>query len=186
MSGFAGEEKAPSDPTDSQVAQRSESSFAERAQEAEVVPVSTPEPPQDFDPWAHTETNHTYGEKYGSVESTTPLNSAESTSSESVTNSPVARMNSSDSERISDSPDTARDVSRETSPSGGASDMSIPASPDFAQPRPEVSAEDDNYSLDDDSIGSQMSMSVKAVSKMFNAKKTENFAADDERNPTKR
>ena len=186
MSGFAEEENAPSDPTDSHVAQRSESSFAETAQEAEVEPVSTPEPPQDFDPWAHTETNHTYGEKYGSVESTTPLNSAESTSSESVTNSPVARMNSSDSERISDSPDTARDVSRETSLSGGASDMSIPASPDFAQPRPEVSAEDDNYSLDDDSIGSQMSMSVKAVSKMFNAKKTENFAADDERNPTKR
>lgn len=54
-----------------------------------------------------------------------------------------------------------------------------------AHPEPQVSAEDDQYSMDDEQLESQATLSVQDIEKIFNAKKTVEFAADDERNPAK-
>ncbi len=49
--------------------------------------------------------------------------------------------------------------------------------------KPEVAAEDDEYSMNDESLGSSNAMSVQDLSKLFEVKKVEDFTADDPRNP---
>lgn len=52
-----------------------------------------------------------------------------------------------------------------------------------AAPVPQVSAEDDEYSMSDESLESATAMNIDDVAKMFEAKKIEDFAADDPNNP---
>lgn len=49
--------------------------------------------------------------------------------------------------------------------------------------RPEVSAEDDEYSLDDQSLGQATALGLDELKKLFEVKKVEQFAADDPHNP---
>jgi DNA polymerase III subunit gamma/tau len=48
---------------------------------------------------------------------------------------------------------------------------------------PQVSAEEDEYSIDDRSLGQVTALSVEELSKLFDVKKVEEFAVDDPRNP---
>ncbi|WEV69681.1 DNA polymerase III subunit gamma/tau [Bifidobacterium sp. ESL0775] len=49
--------------------------------------------------------------------------------------------------------------------------------------QPQVAAEDDDYSLNDQSLGEATSVDMDELSKLFDVKKVETFAADDPKNP---
>ena len=51
------------------------------------------------------------------------------------------------------------------------------------QPQPQVAAEDDEYSMNDQSLGEATAMNLDDLKKLFEVKKVEQFAADDPRNP---
>ena len=51
------------------------------------------------------------------------------------------------------------------------------------QPQPQVAAEDDEYSMSDQSLGEATAMNLDDLKKLFEVKKVEQFAADDPKNP---
>lgn len=51
------------------------------------------------------------------------------------------------------------------------------------QPQPQVAAEDDEYSMSDQSLGEATAMNLDDLKKLFDVKKVEQFAADDPKNP---
>ena len=52
-----------------------------------------------------------------------------------------------------------------------------------AQPMPQVAAEDDEYSMSDESIGASTALSVDDLTRLFEVKKVEDFWPDDAKNP---
>lgn len=52
-----------------------------------------------------------------------------------------------------------------------------------AQPTPQVAAEDDEYSMSDESIGASSALSVDDLTRLFEVKKVEDFGPDDVKNP---
>ena len=52
-----------------------------------------------------------------------------------------------------------------------------------AQPTPQVAAEDDEYSMSDESIGVSSALSVDDLTRLFEVKKVEDFGPDDAKNP---
>lgn len=52
-----------------------------------------------------------------------------------------------------------------------------------AQPTPQVAAEDDEYSMSDESIGASTALSVDDLTRLFEVKKVEDFGPDDVKNP---
>ncbi|WEV53301.1 DNA polymerase III subunit gamma/tau [Bifidobacterium sp. ESL0704] len=54
---------------------------------------------------------------------------------------------------------------------------------DDAEQRPRVAAEDDDYSLNDQSLGDVTAVGLDELSKLFEVKKVESFKADDPKNP---
>lgn len=52
-----------------------------------------------------------------------------------------------------------------------------------AQPTPQVAAEDDEYSMSDESIGASSALSVDDLTRLFEVKKVEDFGPDDAKNP---
>ena len=52
-----------------------------------------------------------------------------------------------------------------------------------AQPMPQVAAEDDEYSMSDESIGASTALSVDDLTRLFEVKKVEDFGQDDAKNP---
>ena len=60
--------------------------------------------------------------------------------------------------------------------SGGAAPVVTPASP-------QVDPDEDEYSMDDESLGTAEAMSVDELSKFFDVKKVEEFKSDDPKNP---
>ena len=52
-----------------------------------------------------------------------------------------------------------------------------------AQPIPQVAAEDDEYSMSDESIGASTALSVDDLTRLFEVKKVEDFGPDDAKNP---
>ena len=48
---------------------------------------------------------------------------------------------------------------------------------------PQVDPDEDEYSLSDESLGTATALSVEELSKIFEVKKVEKFAADDPKNP---
>ena len=52
-----------------------------------------------------------------------------------------------------------------------------------AQPTPQVAAEDDEYSMSDESIGASNALSVDDLTRLFEVKKVEDFGPDDVKNP---
>ena len=57
------------------------------------------------------------------------------------------------------------------------------ADPWNSQPQPQVAAEDDEYSMSDQSLGEATAMNLDDLKKLFEVKKVEQFAADDPKNP---
>ena len=51
------------------------------------------------------------------------------------------------------------------------------------KPQPQVAAEDDEYSMNDQSLGEATAMNLDDLKKLFDVKKVEQFAADDPKNP---
>lgn len=51
------------------------------------------------------------------------------------------------------------------------------------QPQPQVAAEDDEYTMNDQSLGEATTMNLDDLKKLFEVKKVEQFAADDPKNP---
>ena len=51
------------------------------------------------------------------------------------------------------------------------------------KPKPQVAAEDDEYSMSDQSLGEATAMNLDDLKKLFEVKKVEQFAADDPKNP---
>ncbi|WEV58691.1 DNA polymerase III subunit gamma/tau [Bifidobacterium sp. ESL0728] len=54
---------------------------------------------------------------------------------------------------------------------------------DDSQQHPRVAAEDDDYSLNDQSLGDATAVGLDELSKLFDVKKVEDFKADDPKNP---
>ena len=52
-----------------------------------------------------------------------------------------------------------------------------------AHPMPQVAAEDDEYSMSDESIGASTALSVDDLTRLFEVKKVEDFGPDDAKNP---
>ena len=52
-----------------------------------------------------------------------------------------------------------------------------------AQPTPQVAAEDDEYSMSNESIGASNALSVDDLTRLFEVKKVEDFGPDDAKNP---
>ena len=52
-----------------------------------------------------------------------------------------------------------------------------------AQPMPQVAAEDDEYSMSDESIGASTALSVDDLTRLFEVKKVEDFGPGDAKNP---
>ena len=57
------------------------------------------------------------------------------------------------------------------------------AAADVQPERPQVDPEEDEYSINDESLASSQTMSVDEVKELFDVKSVEEFAADDPRNP---
>lgn len=51
------------------------------------------------------------------------------------------------------------------------------------KPQPQVAAEDDEYSMNDQSLGEATAMNLDDLKKLFEVKRVEQFAADDPKNP---
>lgn len=63
---------------------------------------------------------------------------------------------------------------------GAADPWNQPVPP---SPQPQVAAEDDEYSMSDQSLGDATAMKMDDLKKLFEVKKVEEFAADDPKNP---
>ena len=49
--------------------------------------------------------------------------------------------------------------------------------------QPQVDPEEDEYSINDESLASSQTMSIDEVKELFDVKSVEEFAADDPKNP---
>ena len=52
-----------------------------------------------------------------------------------------------------------------------------------APPQPQVAADEDEYSMSDESLGEATAMSMDDIKRLFEVKKVEEFTADDPHNP---
>ncbi|TCD54538.1 DNA polymerase III subunit gamma/tau [Alloscardovia theropitheci] len=147
----------------------------------------------DYDPWAHSASNHEYGENYTAETHGFAMSSISDSDTYGDDHGAGIHSTAHSSARDSATHAHAQHAHASvatSSMSGDSVDSSVEAG---ANPgvetgiaHPQVDADKDVYSMDDDSISSQTNLSIDDISRMFNAKKTENYAADDERNPMKK
>ena len=57
------------------------------------------------------------------------------------------------------------------------------SAPEAAPPQPQVAADEDEYSMSDESLGEATAMSMDDIKRLFEVKKVEEFTADDPHNP---
>ena len=137
--------------------------------------VAVPDMSDDTDPWA------------------TPLPAPSSTPSpENPSSAPSAPQTASPTEQPSARPRVlAQQSQRQPQPAqsqAGQADYSndpwgAPTPVMAGPPEPEVAPEDDEYSMSDESIGASDALDVNDLSRLFEVKKVEEFAADDPHNP---
>ena len=137
--------------------------------------VAVPDMSDDTDPWA------------------TPLPAPSSTPSlENPSSAPSAPQTASPTEQPSARPRAlAQQSQRQSQPAQsqtGQADYSndpwgAPTPVMAGPPEPEVAPEDDEYSMSDESIGASDALDVNDLSRLFEVKKVEEFAADDPHNP---
>ncbi|WP_055428088.1 DNA polymerase III subunit gamma and tau [Bifidobacterium aesculapii] len=85
--------------------------------------------------------------------------------------------------RVAGMPDAASTVSG-TPGAAGTFGVAAAVQQQSARPTaPQVSADEDEYSMDDESLGSAVAMSRDELRRLFEVKNVETFAADDPRNP---
>ncbi|WEV73723.1 hypothetical protein OZX74_07440 [Bifidobacterium sp. ESL0798] len=112
---------------------------------------------------------------------------------DSPVNGPYASTNGKNGAGAPASPESdnqSKSAAANVNPSGNLDDRGDVAArfqdadlADDAEQRPRVAAEDDDYSLNDQSLGDVTAVGLDELSKLFEVKKVESFKADDPKNP---
>jgi len=175
----AGASDDPWDQTQSQAA------VSPASQPAEADPWNQPyqQSPHD-DPWNQPQGNHAqaapqatpHGDPWNQSQSQTPASSVPQTVSGNMSgDDPWSQPQSVPQPAASDDP---WNQPQPAQPTPNADPWNSQP-----QPQPQVAAEDDEYSMSDQSLGEATAMNLDDLKKLFEVKKVEQFAADDPKNP---
>ena len=143
--------------------------------------VAVPDVSDGIDPWA-VPVASTAEESAASAAPAQPMNADRPQTESGIPTQAQAPVQSQPS-----TPATASPEPQDTQGYGAAADddpwnQPVPQQAS-AQPAPQVDPEDDEYSMNDQSLGEATAMSVDDLKKMFEVKKVEELAADDPKNP---
>lgn len=177
----AGASDDPWDQTQSQAA------VSPASQPAEADPWNQPyqQSPHD-DPWNQPQGNHAQAapqpgdDPWNQPQSQTPASSVPQTVSGNMSgDDPWNQPQSVPQPAAGDDP---WNQSQPAQPTPNADPWNSRPQPQL-KPQPQVAAEDDEYSMSDQSLGEATAMNFDDLKKLFEVKKVEQFAADDPKNP---
>lgn len=177
----AGASDDPWDQTQSQAA------VSPASQPAEADPWNQPyqQSPHD-DPWNQPQGNHSQAapqpgdDPWNQPQSQTPASSVPQTVSGNMSgDDPWNQPQSVPQPAAGDDP---WNQSQPAQPTPNADPWNSRPQPQL-KPQPQVAAEDDEYSMSDQSLGEATAMNLDDLKKLFEVKKVEQFAADDPKNP---
>lgn len=177
----AGESDDPWNQTQSQAA------VSPASQPAEADPWNQPyqQSPHD-DPWNQPQGNHAQAapqpgdDPWNQPQSQTPASSVPQTVSGNMSgNDPWNQPQSVPQPAAGDDP---WNQPQPAQPTPNADPWNSRPQPQ-PKPQPQVAAEDDEYSMSDQSLGEATAMNLDDLKKLFEVKKVEQFAADDPKNP---
>lgn len=143
--------------------------------------VAVPDLSDDEDPWAHPLPAPQASDAVldGGVSQTSPA-------PRQASQPAVASQPSAGHERhffAGAAPDATADDPWSAPASGGFDAHAAEAAGPVEPSGPQVDPDEDEYSLSDESLGTAAALSVEELSKIFEVKKVEKFAADDPKNP---
>lgn len=164
---------------------QSQAAVSPASQPAEADPWNQPyqQSPHD-DPWNQPQGNHAqaapqatpHGDPWNQSQSQTPASSVPQTVSGNMSgDDPWSQPQSVPQPAASDDP---WNQPQPAQPTPNADPWNSQP-----QPQPQVAAEDDEYSMNDQSLGEATAMNLDDLKKLFEVKKVEQFAADDPKNP---
>ena len=164
---------------------QSQAAVSPASQLAEADPWNQPyqQSPHD-DPWNQPQGNHAqaapqatpHGDPWNQSQSQTPTSSVPQTVSGNMSgDDPWSQPQSVPQPAASDDP---WNQPQPAQPTPNADPWNSQP-----QPQPQVAAEDDEYSMNDQSLGEATAMNLDDLKKLFEVKKVEQFAADDPKNP---
>ena len=164
---------------------QSQAAVSPASQPAEADPWNQPyqQSPHD-DPWNQPQGNHAqaapqatpHGDPWNQSQSQTPASSVPQTVSGNMSgDDPWSQPQSVPQPAASDDP---WNQPQPAQPTPNADPWNSQP-----QPQPRVAAEDDEYSMNDQSLGEATAMNLDDLKKLFEVKKVEQFAADDPKNP---
>lgn len=161
-----------------QFSQQSAAQSTQSVQDAQNAQNEEPSQVQVYDPWANQESDHTYGERDGASSS---VNTAQAGQSGQISQFNQPRRTEHQAEQGT----SIEHHSHAFAPHGKEESQ-----PDQQSGSDDSShhgdTEEDVYSLDDANLDEAQAMDMDSLSKLFNAKHIEDFAADDEHNPVSR
>ena len=168
---------------------QSQAAVSPASQPAEADPWNQPyqQSPHD-DPWNQPQGNHAqaapqatpHGDPWNQSQSQTPASSVPQTVSGNMSgDDPWSQPQSVPQPAAGDDP---WNQPQPAQPTPNADPWNSQPQPQ-PKPQPQVAAEDDEYSMNDQSLGEATAMNLDDLKKLFEVKKVEQFAADDPKNP---
>ena len=168
---------------------QSQAAVSPASQPAEADPWNQPyqQSPHD-DPWNQPQGNHAqaapqatpHGDPWNQPQSQTPASSVPQTVSGNMSgDDPWSQPQSVPQPAAGDDP---WNQPQPAQPTPNADPWNSRPQPQL-KPQPQVAAEDDEYSMSDQSLGEATAMNLDDLKKLFEVKKVEQFAADDPKNP---
>ena len=168
---------------------QSQAAVSPASQPAEADPWNQPyqQSPHD-DPWNQPQGNHAqaapqatpHGDPWNQSQSQTPASSVPQTVSGNMSgDDPWNQPQSVPQPAAGDDP---WNQPQPAQPTPNADPWNSQPQPQ-PKPQPQVAAEDDEYSMSDQSLGEATAMNLDDLKKLFEVKKVEQFAADDPKNP---
>ena len=168
---------------------QSQAAVSPASQPAEADPWNQPyqQSPHD-DPWNQPQGNHAqaapqatpHGDPWNQSQSQTPASSVPQTVSGNMSgDDPWSQPQSVPQPAAGDDP---WNQPQPAQPTPNADPWNSRPQPQL-KPQPQVAAEDDEYSMSDQSLGEATAMNLDDLKKLFEVKKVEQFAADDPKNP---
>ena len=168
---------------------QSQAAVSPASQPAEADPWNQPyqQSPHD-DPWNQPQGNHAqaapqatpHGDPWNQSQSQTPASSVPQTVSGNMSgDDPWSQPQSVPQPAAGDDP---WNQPQPAQPTPNADPWNSRPQPQ-PKPQPQVAAEDDEYSMNDQSLGEATAMNLDDLKKLFEVKKVEQFAADDPKNP---
>ena len=166
---------------------QSQAAVSPASQPAEADPWNQPyqQSPHD-DPWNQPQGNHAQAapqpgdDPWNQPQSQTPASSVPQTVSGNMSgDDPWNQPQSVPQPAAGDDP---WNQSQPAQPTPNADPWNSRPQPQL-KPQPQVAAEDDEYSMSDQSLGEATAMNLDDLKKLFEVKKVEQFAADDPKNP---